>query len=77
MKNTHMSHCILKQSVPPAQGFLMDVADSVEDFCYWLKDSCRSATKNSGKGMSVSVYRTGNVRVNHANDDDDDSDDMI
>lgn len=73
MKNTHMSHCILKQSVPPAQGLLMDVVISVEDFCHWLKESVpwsRSGEKNVGNGMSVSVYNTGNVRVYHANDDD-------
>jgi hypothetical protein len=51
----------------------MDVVISVEDFCHWLKESVpwsRSGEKNVGNGMSVSVYNTGNVRVYHANDDD-------
>jgi hypothetical protein len=70
-----MSHCILKKGVPPAKGILMDMADSVELFCYWVKDSVswnKVDTKDAGKGMSVSEYRTGNVKVYHANDDDED-----
>lgn len=56
----------------------MDMADSVELFCYWLKDNM--SWSKSGKkdvGMSVSEYRTGNVRVHHANDDDEEDGDHI
>ena len=70
----HMSHCILKTSPPPAKSILMDAVDSVELFCYWLKDSVQwgRTGKKDDKAMSVLEYRTGDVKVHHATDDDDD-----
>lgn len=69
-----MSHCILKTSPLPAKSILMDAVDSVELFCYWLKDSVSwgQSGRRDSKAMSVMEYRTGDVIVHHANDEDDD-----
>lgn len=71
-----MSHCILKTTPLPAKSILMDAVDSVELFCYWLKDSVSlgKSGRRDSKAMSVMEYRTGDVYVYHANDDDEDDD---
>ena len=71
-----MSHRVLKTGAPPSNGLFTDVADTFESYYYWVKGSITSpwiGQKTRPDGWSVSEYRTSDVMVFHANDDDDEA----
>lgn len=67
-----MSHRILKTDVPVSRGIFSDAADTLESYYYWMKNGIAWAKQKSPAkdGWSISEYRTNNVVVFHATDDE-------
>ena len=75
-----MSHRILKTGISEPRGVLTDAADMAESYWYWAKNKLMSnwhdkddlnwKRNNSNIRKEWSTYKTSNVVVHHANDDD-------
>ncbi len=75
-----MSHRILKTGPPEPRGLFTDVADMAESYWYWAKNKLAGPWQekgdpnwkrnNSGLRKEWSTFKTNNVVVYHANDDD-------
>jgi hypothetical protein len=68
-----MSHRILKPSAPEPRGLLTDISDMAESYWYWAKEQMTESwvkPKKSPNKWSISEFRTDNVKVYHANEEE-------